>query len=293
VNGTVAWLNIPGFLAGADLQLAMFQSAMSGLYAFVLSAWILVLWWRWDRMIFIHLLLVGILVLGCLSELSRAVHLLSMNGSGTVCWSCAIVSVVFDTFHSLGLRMFALFVAAGLTINVPWWETERRQRIIVGLLALAYVVAVGGQNAMTVLNQVGDNSGRRPVLMILPVNLANTAFIIYIFVELIRSIHHTRDEGDREKFKLYVSHILFLFALACAGMVFYIVQLLGQWRDVLDITWPFEWMINTAAWDGAMLLIVVFLLWLWFPCEEIKALVYHERAPLEWRPARPANNVVA
>ncbi len=83
-----------------------------------------------------------------------------------------------------------------------------------------------------------------------------------------------------------MSHLLFLFSLAALGMIFYIIQLLSQWRDVIDITWHFDWIINTAAWDVAMLVIVVFLMWLWLPSEEIKVLMYHERVPLEWRPER-------
>ncbi len=204
MDGTVTWLNVPGFLAGADAQLAVFEGVMGAVYAGVLAAWISLLWWRWDRVIFIHLLLSAILVLGLLSELSRAMHLASMNGAGTLCWTCAMTVVVFDTLHSLSIRLFALFVAMGLTVTVPWWETERRQRIAVCLLSVAYLVAVGGQNGMTMLSQVADNSGRRPVLMILPVNLANTAFLIYIFVELVRTIHFTRDEGDMAKFKVFV-----------------------------------------------------------------------------------------
>lgn len=83
--------------------------------------------------------------------------------------------------------------------------------------------------------------------------------------------------------------MLFLFTLAIVGMFFYIVQLLGQWRDVIDITWHFDWIINIAAWDVAMLLIVVVFMWLWLPCDEIKAIMYHQRAPLEWRGPRDNN----
>jgi hypothetical protein len=86
-----------------------------------------------------------------------------------------------------------------------------------------------------------------------------------------------------------VSHLLFLFALAGLGLLFYVIQLLVQWRDVIDITWKFEWAINYACWDAAMLVIVLVLMWLWLPSPEVKALAYQDRAPLEWRP-RPNNN---
>ncbi len=199
-----------------------------------------------------------------------------------------MIAVLFETLHSLSLRVFALLLAMGLSIMFPWWDMERRQRWVLVVLSVTYTAAAGGQNMMAALAQVDDNSGRKPVVLLLPVNLANTAFFIYIFVELIRTIHMARDEGDRDKFKMYVSHLLFLFGIAGFGMLVYIVQLLVQWRDISDVTWQFDWMFP-ALWDTCMLAVLYLLAYLWLPSDEVKNLVYVDRAPLEWRPQRPNN----
>ena len=285
LSGTVTWINPDGYLAGSEAKLIPFYLALGGVYSLFLSLWILYCAWKKDLIIILHYAIAVVLVLGTATAFANASMLSAANESGYVCTSCAVTWASLSTLHALSLRVLALVVAMGLAVAIPWWDVEPRQRWGVLILCLAYLVAEGAQNFAIAVNPIADSSGRAPVLFMLPVNLANTAFLIAIFVELIRTIHMMRDDGEREKFRMYMIHLLFLFGVAAAALFFYIVQLLVQWRDVRDLTWHFDWIFE-ASWETSMLLIVVILCIMWYPRPLIKSFAYQEQEPLDWRPPR-------
>lgn len=285
LQGSLTWLNPDGFLSGSQGRLIAYFFVLGAVYAVTIALWIALLHRRRHQIILLHHALTTLLVLGALSTFAHAIVLFAENQTGHSCVPCAVSWAVLETMFSLALRGMALILALGLSIVCHWWDVERRQRVGLLVLTFAYVAAVGGQNLLIAISSLSDSSGRAPIFLMLPVNLVNTAFLITIFVELIRTIHMCRDDGEREKFKTYVKHLIFFFSVAAAALLFYIVQLLVQWRDVADLTWSFDWLFQ-ATWDTAMFCIICVFVAFWFPSSNVKDMAFQELPPLEWRPQR-------
>lgn len=285
LSGRVVWRNRDGFLDGSDAWLVPCYLGLGAVASLCAMGWGLLMYVRQEGVVLIDYGVMVLHVAAALAAFTRAANVGSLDETGLVCVPCALLSVVCATLFALALRVFALLVAMGLTVLAPWWDLERRQKLILVVLTVAYLLAAGGQNVLIALSAGATSSSNQTVFLMLPVNMANTAFIIAIFVELVQSIQLARDDGEREKFRKFVSHLLFLFAVAGSAMFFYVLQLLVQWRDVSELTWKFDFVFG-FVWDAAMYGCVLCFSYAWMPGEDTKALIYREQVPFNWRPER-------
>lgn len=283
VSGRAVWRNPAGFLSGSDVNFIFFYSGLSAVYCALGVAWSALLYIRRQHAILLQFAISLLFFIGALSCFSVSLELSAQNDSGIICVPCTLLSVFSSSLFGTMLRFFALVVALGLSIVVPWWGLETpRQRYSVLLLTLAYFVVSFLQAAVSSFSEIGDSSGRRSVFLLLPLNILNSCFFVWVFLELVRTIHTVREDGDRDKNKQYVAHLLFLFSATGAALFFYIVQLLVQWRNANDASWTFEWVLS-GGWDIMMLGILCVFAILWWPSEFIKTLAFRPQEPFNWR----------
>ena len=288
ISGSVVYENPTGFLGGSTINFIPFYLTLSGCYALLLGVWIAFLMIRKEQVILIHHGITLLLIVGMLAGLARASELDGQNETGVLCAPCTVTAVFFATLHSTMLRAFALFVALGLSIVLPWWGLDTpRQRYAAIILTVGYFLVAGSQNGVASFAEA-DSSGRKPVFLLLPLNIINSCFFVWIFLELVRTIHMIRDEGHRDKFKQYVAHLLFLLSITGLALFFYIVQLLVQWRNATDTTWKFAWAFD-ASWDVMIYIVMLVLCVLWWPRPFVLGLSYREMQPFEWRQRREDN----
>ena len=272
VAGRSGWKNPTGYLPGMLKPFQGFFGALSLVYLFLGAAWLLLMIRTWRDLINLQFYISLVLVLSMIECSIWYFDYDNFNRTGTRPYATTVFAVLFGSVRKALARVLVLVVSMGYGVVKPTLGGYNMQ---VKLLGAAYFFAVLLLDCTVNVGSIDDMTSAAKLVLVLPVSLLDSAFIVWIFSSLSKTLVQLQQRRQAVKYAMYrhFTNVLGLCVAVSIGWIFY--EMHFKVRDRYNARWQDEW-VTTAFWYVLNLVLLLCICTLWAPSQNAKRYAYSE-----------------
>ncbi|KAK4746948.1 hypothetical protein SAY87_025985 [Trapa incisa] len=274
VSGTTLWRNPEGYLPGKMAPLMTFYGFMSLAYLVLGLFWFIQFVKHLKDVIQLHFHITAVIALGMCEMALWYYEFTNFNVTGTRPFGITIWSVTFSAVKKTVSRLLILTVSMGYGVVRPTLGSITPKILLLGVV---YFVASEALELFEHLGNVNDFSGKARLLLVLPVALLDTCFILWIFSSLSKTLEKLQSRRSVVKLELYRKFTNCLAVSVLLSIAWIGYELYYNANDPLGELWRSAWIIP-AFWILLAYLLLVVVCILWAPSSNPTRYAYSDEA---------------
>lgn len=259
ISGRTVWKNPDGYLPGKMIPLMTFYGFMSLAYLVLGLGWLLRFVQFWRDIIQLHYHITAVIALGMLEMALWYFDYSNLNSTGVRPMGVTLWAVTFTAVKKTLSRLLLLVVSMGYGVVKPTLGAITSKVLLFGA---TYFLASEALELYEHLGNINDFSGKTKLVLVLPVVLLDTCFILWIFSSLSNTLEKLQIRRSIAKLELYRKFTNSLAIVVVLSIAWIGYELYFNATDPLSELWRIAWIIP-AFWAllAYSLLVVICILW--------------------------------
>lgn len=208
----------------------------------------------------------AIILLGVFESIAGYNYYKQVNVHGTQSKSTVplVFFIGFSLFKKTFARFLLLIISMGFgVIKYTLGETKKRIWLLTGAYFIFSSILEIIETKQS-LAKVSTISTFNLLIIVIPVSIADTIFLYWTFVSLIRTMQQLTLRRQVVKIELYKKFIIGLAVAALTSFVIILYQMISNLTRYQENTWKNQWVV-IAAWNLIFFSLLAYFSFLWRP----------------------------
>ena len=272
VAGRSVWKNPTGYLPGMLKPFHGFFGGLSLAYLLLGALWLLLMMRTWRDLIDLQFYISLVLVLSMVESSVWYFDYDNFNRTGTRPYGTTVLAVLFGSLRKALARVLILVVSMGYGVVKP---TLGGYTSKVKLLGVAYFLAVLMLDSTVNVGSIDDMTSAVKLLLVLPVSLLDSVFIVWIFSSLSKTLSQLQQRRQGAKYAMYRRFTRALGFCVAVSVGWIVFEMYFKVKDRVNTRWQDEW-VTTGFWYVLNCALLLCICVLWAPSQNAKRYAYTE-----------------
>lgn len=264
ITGKSVWKNPTGYLPGMMAPNLPFFGVMSILYVALGAVWLLVYALNWKEVVMVQHCISMVIFLGMVEMMVWYVDYDNFNRTGERPYFTTLVAIVLGCLRKTFARFLVLAVSMGYGVVKPTLA-GLQQRVLA--LCTAYLLFSLSLEVATNLGAVDDLVTVLRLMLVVPVSIIDSLFILWIFTSLSRTLSQVHSRKQSAKLDLYRNFTNMIAITVVVSLFWIIYEMYFRISDSINVYWENEW-VNGAFWHMLNFLVLCGICFLWRPSQQ-------------------------
>lgn len=188
----------------------------------------------------------------------------NFNRTGERPYFTTLVAIVLGCLRKTLARFLVLAVSMGYGVVKPTLA-GLQQRVLA--LCGAYLLFSLSLEIATNLGAVDDMVTVLRLMLVVPVSIIDSLFILWIFTSLSRTLSQVHSRKQTAKLDLYRSFTNMIAITVVVSLFWIIYEMYFRISDSINVYWENEW-VNGAFWHMLNFLVLCGICFLWRPSQQ-------------------------
>uniref|UniRef100_A0A7S3UDB9 GOST seven transmembrane domain-containing protein n=1 Tax=Picocystis salinarum TaxID=88271 RepID=A0A7S3UDB9_9CHLO len=264
ITGKSVWKNPTGYLPGMMAPNLPFFGVMSILYVALGAIWLLVYAINWKEVVMVQHCISAVILLGMVETMVWYLDYENFNRTGERPYLTTLVAIVLGCLRKTLARFLVLAVSMGYGVVKPTLA-GLQQRVLA--LCGAYLLFSLSLEIATNLGAVDDMVTVVRLMLVVPVSIIDSLFILWIFTSLSRTLSQVHSRKQTAKLDLYRNFTNMIAITVVVSLFWIIYEMYFRISDSINVYWENEW-VNGAFWHMLNFLVLCGICFLWRPSQQ-------------------------
>ncbi|GAV67791.1 Lung_7-TM_R domain-containing protein [Cephalotus follicularis] len=259
ISGRTVWRNPEGYLPGKMTPLMTFFGFLSLAYLLLGLVWFIRFGLYWKDVLHLHYQITAVIGLGMCEMALWYFEYANFNSTGSRPMGITLWAVTFSAVKKTVSRLLLLVVSMGYGVVRPTIGGATTKVLLLGVTYFVFAEALG---LFEHLGNINDFTGKTRIVLVLPVSVMDSCFIVWIFSSLSQTLEKLQIRKGLAKFALYQKFTNSLAITVLISFAWIGYELYFNAADELSEHWQRTWIIP-AFWTllAYILLVVICILW--------------------------------